>query len=311
MKNFLPIITLVTISFFSCQQGKNPASVSKEIDSPSIRIKTGKVIRMDMQDTLRIYGEVKFRQEVLLASQFDGRLADFSLLMGDHVKKGEKLGAIIPPTREALLQTMDQMDLSQQKILSEEIRAIPLYCPISGIVLQVFQHTGDVVQRGESIVHIGDLTNLDIRGDLPLQYLKLVSELKFLNVSFINYHHKSLRLRIKAIGGKVDQEKQTVTVRLKLDNTSGEFRPGMQVKLWFPERLHEKTLVIPRSALLEEEGIYSVFVLQDNQTVEKHYITLGIVQDNYVEVITGLKEGAQVVTQKAYSLTDGMEVIAE
>ena len=153
--------------------------------------------------------------------------------------------------------------------------------------------------------------SLDIRGDLPLRYLKLVSGMKFLNVSFINYPHKPLQLRIQAIGGKVDQEKQTVTVRLKLDNHSGEFRPGMQVRLWFPGSMHEKALVIPRSALLEEEGIYSAFVLRDDQTVEKRYITLGIVQDNYVEVITGLKEGDQVVTQKAYSLTDGMEVIAE
>jgi len=266
---------------------------------------------MDMQDTIHIYGEVKLRQEAMLASQFDGRLAGFSLLMGDHVTKGEKLGIIVPPMREALLQTLGQLDPSQQEILAGEIKEIPLYCPIRGVVLKVYQHTGDVVGKGETIVHIGELTLLDIRADLPLRYLKLVRGLKFLNVSFINYPHKSLRLSIQAIGGEVDQEKQTVPVRLQLDNHSGEFRPGMQVKLFFPGSLHKKALIIPRSALLEEEGIYSVFVLRDDQTVEKRLITLGVVQDKYVEVLSNLKEGEKVATQKAYSLTDGMGVIVE
>jgi len=311
MKHSLLIIILTILSLVACRQGKTPTSASGTKAAPSVRIKTTPVVRMDMLDTIRIYGEVKLRQEALLASQFDGRLADFSLLMGDHVIKGEKLGIIIPPMREALLQTMDQMDQSQKELLSEEIREIPLYSPISGVVLQVFQHTGDVIQKGETIVHIGELTILDIRGDLPLRYLKLVRGLKSLNVAFINYPHKSLQLRIQAIGGKVDQEKQTVPVRLQLDNHAGEFRPGMQVKLYFPGSLHKKALVIPRSALLEEEGIYSAFVLREDQTVEKRNIILGIVHDNYIEVLSGLKEGEWVATQKAYSLTDGMEVIAE
>jgi hypothetical protein len=69
-------------------------------------------------------------------------------------------------------------------------------------------------------------------------------------------------------------------------------------------------LVIPSAALLEEEGIYSVFVVKDNR-VEKRCIELGILDNDRVEVRSGLNDGEQVATQKAYSLTDGIEVIVE
>ena len=263
---------------------------------------------MDMVDTVWIYGEVKLRQEALLASQFDGRLDGFTLLMGDRVKKGEKLGVIIPPMREALLQVMDQMDENQKKLLSSEINEIIMYSPIEGIILEVFKHTGDVVQKGDPIVHIGQLKTLDIHGDLPLIYLKGIQRLMFINVEFVNYHHATMRLRIAAIGGQVDQAKQTVPIRLKLDNQKGVFRPGILTRLYFPGKTHPNALVIPRAAFLEEEGVYSAFVLHSDNKVEKRYLKTGIIQDGFVEVLSGLEEGEKVATKKAYSLIDGMEV---
>ncbi len=78
----------------------------------------------------------------------------------------------------------------------------------------------------------------------------------------------------------------------------------------FPGQVHKKTMVIPRAALLEEEGIYSSFVVEGN-TVEKRYLVLGILDNDHVEVLSGLTEGERVATHKSYSLMDGMEVIVE
>jgi multidrug efflux pump subunit AcrA (membrane-fusion protein) len=97
---------LIVLIFNAClQQSGNETPPPREI--PRLEITTATVTRRDMVDTVWIYGEVKLRQEALLASQFDGRLDGFTLLMGDRVKKGQKLGVIIPPMREALLQVMD------------------------------------------------------------------------------------------------------------------------------------------------------------------------------------------------------------
>jgi RND family efflux transporter MFP subunit len=262
---------------------------------------------MDIANTIRIFGNVKLRQEVLLASQFDGRLTDFTLLNGDRVQKGQKIGVIVPPMREALNQAMSEMDEKERQMMADEINDIPLYSPISGIVLEVMQHNGDVLQKGESIVHIADLNQLDIYGDLPIAYLPQLRQQKKLRVAFVDYPHEPLLIAISAYNGRVNSKTQTINIRLALANPKQEFRPGMMVRLSFPDKIHNNSLVIPRSALLEEEGIYSVYVLK-GRTVEKRKIKIGIQHSNLVEVLSGLKEGDQIATEKAYSLTDGMEV---
>jgi multidrug efflux pump subunit AcrA (membrane-fusion protein) len=306
MNQKLLVLLLITI-IFSCQKSESPSTVPVD---PQLRIKTAPVVRMDMVDTLRIYGEVKLRQEALLASQFDGRLTEFSLLLGDRVKKNDQIGLIIPPQREALLHVMNQIDVTMRPMLEQQIKSIPLVSPIDGVVMEVRHHNGDVLQKGQPFVHIGDLRQLDIYGDLPLRALPTVKKLRSITVVFLDYPHAPIPLPIEAIGSSVHKAKQTVTIRLGLDNRSGEFRPGMQVELTFPGHVHKSTMVIPRTALLEEEGIYSSFVVKGN-TVEKRYIVLGILKNDRVEVRSGLKEGERVATNKSYSLMDGMEVIVE
>ena len=307
MKELRYLLLFICITSYSCQ---NSESEADKTIHPVQRIKVAPVERLDMVDTVSIYGQIKLRQEALLASQFDGRLTEFTLLPGDHVKKNQKIGLIIPPQREALLQVLNQIDNTMRPMLEEQIKSIPLISPIDGVVLEVLRHSGDVLQKGETIVHIGDLKYLDVYGDLPTRYLPLVKTLKHIRVEFVDYPHKPLSLLIEAIGGKVDQFKQTVSLRLELDNLNGEFRPGMQVRLTFPGEVEKNALVIPRAALLEEEGVYSVFVVKDNK-VERRHIEIGILNNDRVEVRSGLSEGELLATQKAYSLTDGMDVIVE
>ena len=80
--------------------------------------------------------------------------------------------------------------------------------------------------------------------------------------------------------------------------------------MYFPGKVHQNALVIPRAALLEQEGIYSAFVLAGNK-VKKRPLKVGIKRDRMIEVISGLKESEQVATKNAYSLMDGMEVVAQ
>ncbi len=285
----------------------------QETENVQIRIlhvRTEIALQKDMVDTIGIFGEVSLREEAMLASQFDGRLENFSLLLGDRIEKGEKVGIVVPPLREALLQVMDSIDESQREMLAREINAIPLFSPISGVVLQVSRHTGDVVQKGEAIARIGNLDHLDVHGDLPLQYLGYFRALDRIRVSFVSFPHEPLFLPVDAIAGEVKKTSQSIPVRLDLDNPLNEFRPGMMVRLTFPGQIHRDATVVPRSAILEEEGIMSVFTVHEGKA-EKRTVIPGIMQKNYAEVLSGLQPGEPVVVRNTYSLTDGMEVIAE
>ncbi len=297
---------LILMWTVSCRQTEQKREQGPR--SVKIPVKTAAVVTGDMQDTLKIYGVVKLRTNVLLASQFDGRLTGFSLLTGDRVHKGQQVGIIVPPLREALLRVLGQVPASQRKALAEEIKEIPLLSPVDGVVLKVFRHNGDVVQKGEPVVRMADLKHLDVYADLPVQYLSLVRKLKTLKMRFINYPHAPMALPVSAFAGKVDETRQTLGVRLSLPNPDEQFRPGMRTVLWFPGVQHKNTCIVPRSAVLEQEGVFSVFVVENGKAV-KRKVTVGIRQNNRFEILSGLKAGEKVVTDKANSLTDGMEVV--
>ena len=303
---FVTVLFLISF-FYGCT---SDGEKQNKAELPQIPISVKAVVRMDMNDTVSVFGALHLRREAKIASQFDGRLEDFNLLPGDAVQKGQRLGTIIPPAREALLQTLDALPPQSRKDVEKQIKAIPLFSPISGTVNEVSCHTGDVVQKGDQIVHIGNLRTLDVRGEFPVRYLPSVKKVKKIIVSFVDYPHTPVFLPVEAVSGKVSKNSQTAMVRLKLDNPKKEFYPGMAVKLSFVNKIHKNTLVIPREALLEKEGIYSVFVLLGSK-VEKRIIQPGIMQKKYIEVLSGVKEGEQAAVERAYSLTDGMEVIVK
>ena len=302
-----PLLMIALGLLISCNERQAETKAPVEA---VLQVKTASVDRLDMVDTVWIYGEVRLRWEAQLASQFDGRLTGFTLLTGDHVHEDQKICTIVPPAREALLQIKDQMDPKIRPLLERQIKSIALYSPIDGIVLDMWHHNGDVVQKGEQIIHIGDLRVLDVMGDLPVKYLPVLKKEKYITVTFVDFPHTPMVLKIEALSGKVDEKKQTVAVRCGLDNREGIFRPGLRVRMFFPGEVHHNTLVIPREALLEEEGVFSAFVLEGDHA-SKRILKTGIVGGDKVEILSGLNENEEVITVKTYSLTDGMKVIVE
>jgi len=304
LRHYIVSVVIISLLMLSCKQKENN-SIERKI--PIIKVKTELPQKEDMRDAIKIYGEIKIRNEAHAASQFGGRLENFTKLPGDKVRKGERIGTVVPAEREALLQVSKDVEDSLRYLLDNQIQPIPLFAPIDGVVLNINNHTGDLILKGEPIMHIGNLSVLDVYADLPVKYLHFVRKMKFMNVKFLSYHHPDLQLPIKSISGNVDPTKQTVAIRLELKNPKNEFRPGMLTLIYFPSAVHEGALTVSRKSVIEEEGVFSVFVLKGNK-VEKREVKVGIFNNDRVEIISGLSNKDIIVSDKAYSLTDGMEV---
>ncbi|WP_320112600.1 efflux RND transporter periplasmic adaptor subunit [Draconibacterium orientale] len=298
------MVLFVLLAFAACKQQTQTVAAKTDV---KITVKTAPVFRGEITDTIFIFGELALRQEAWLSSQFDGRLTEFSMLRGDNVKKGDRVGVIIPAGREALLQTADSISDEYKPLLAQQENSISLICPISGMVLQVIQHTGDVVSKGGHIAQIGDLSTLDVQGELPVQFLEMARKAKELKVEFTNFSNSPLFLPIETFTGEVSAN-QSLIVRLKLDNSSFTYRPGMRVRISFPAPAHADAILAPRQALVEEEGEYFLFTVA-NGKVQKQKVDVGIMKDDIVEIISGVEESQQVAVEKAYSLKDNMEVI--
>lgn len=286
------------------------ASPDESADRPALKVHTAVVQTMNLCDTLTIYGSVAFRQETFLASQFEGRLSEFTLQVGQQVRKGQPIGTIIPPGREALLQTGAQLAGDARALAADQVKAVALTCPIDGTVLAVRHRNGDVLAPGEEILHIGDRQILQIFGDVPAKYLPAANRVNRVQAAFPNTGLPEISLPVAAMAARVDPLKQTAAMRLDLPNPGGKYYPGMLVKLSLPAEVHSGVPVVDRRALVESEGTLSVFVVKDHR-VEKRPVVPGIMQHQWIEIRSGVSAGEAVVIDRAYSLEDGLRVDVE
>ena len=64
----------------------------------------------------------------------------------------------------------------------------------------------------------------------------------------------------------------------------------------------KSTLVIPVSALLEEQGIFYAYVQMDGERFQKRELKIGASDGKNVQVLAGITEGERVVTKGGYQI---------
>ena len=85
-----------------------------------------------------------------------------------------------------------------------------------------------------------------------------------------------------------------------------KLRAGMLAKLSITTATHSNALMVPRSALLGLGGKdAATMVIESGNRVRRAPVQLGLVNDQYVEVLGGLTEGQLVVTGGLSTVTEG------
>jgi RND family efflux transporter MFP subunit len=105
----------------------------------------------------------------------------------------------------------------------------------------------------------------------------------------------------------VDPRTRALRAEVEIDNGGGDLRPGMFVEVTLIGERREEVLVIPRRAMTDRGGRRVVFVLR-GQRVSRQDVTLGLGDDEFVEVREGLEAGDRVVVRGLETLTDQMLV---
>jgi RND family efflux transporter MFP subunit len=112
---------------------------------------------------------------------------------------------------------------------------------------------------------------------------------------------------VKLINPRIDTETGTVKVTVEVFDESLRLKPGMFVEVQIVIGEKEDVLVIPRRALLYKQNNIYVFVA-DRNTVSQRQVTLGLIEEDHVEVTDGLNEGEVIVTVGVESLKDGQRI---
>jgi len=87
-----------------------------------------------------------------------------------------------------------------------------------------------------------------------------------------------------------------------------QLRPGMQAQAFIDAGSAENVLLVPVEAIFEEDGKPMVEVLNPDGTIKVVPLTLGLMNDRYAEVKSGLEEGELIVTGSTADLLPSQKI---
>ena len=176
--------------------------------------------------------------------------------------------------------------------------------PRSGVILTKYAEEGTIITSGRSmvaqgadIVELGDLSKMFVEVKLDEADVASVRVGQAVQITVDAFPDETSKGVVTKIDPQAvtEQNITTVLVTVEVENPDARLKPGMTASCEFMVGRRENVLVLPSRVLIEVADGHMVMLLQaDGEQVPKP-VKAGLKGEEQTEVISGLKEGDDVV----------------
>ena len=310
--------------------------------SLAIPVEAAKVANSDMAAFYTGTATLEADQQALVVSQITGVVLKINAEEADYVEAGQIL-AVVEPDRYALeversnaslkrLQTDYQRkkELYAKQLVSTEdfertsaeydaqkaawelakldLAYTSIKAPISGYISERKVRVGNLVQLHQPVFNITSYDPLLAVLHVPERELRVLSKGLQVTMSVDAWPGESFTGEVIRISPVIDTGTGTFRVTTQIKDHGKMLKPGLFGRVEILYDLHKDVPVIPRNAVITEDELSHVFVIDDEGNASRRAIELGFEANGLVEVSSGLAQGETVVTAGKGSLSDGTRV---
>lgn len=337
----LPLLLLVGVLLALVIYLQWPESaVIKDKNKRVISVKTALIKKAKFTDSVEAVGTSRANEKVLITSKYSDLVDEILFKDGQSVAKGDilvllnsqeeaaKVKELVAKLSESNAQLNRYQDLFKTKAISKAIvdqesaknKAISaqllsakiklndfiIKAPFSGVLGFREISVGALIKVGGLITSLDDLSVIKVDFAIPERYLTTVSIGQVIEATSIAYSKKIFIGKVTSIDSRVDSVTRTLKIRAEIPNPKRELRAGMLLNVKIVRNI-EQILQLPESAVIPIEDDHFVFVVEDKKAIKKQFI-IGRRRHGFVEVISGLNEGSEIVIEGALKLRDGTAV---
>lgn len=219
------------------------------------------------------------------------------------VAAGALSAAELDRLRAAATSATGRVEAARAELLAARTRLglAHIRAPDDGIITSRVAAVGQVVQVGTELLRFLRGGRLEWRAQIPESQLALVQPGQSATIDTPS--GRSLTGTVRRVGPLVRAGDRNAIAYVDLDG-SGEIVSGMfgRGRLRLGER---QGLLLPGSAIVNQDGYSYVFVLGAKDIVERRRVTTGVALGERVEILDGLKRGDRIVDRGAGLLKDG------
>lgn len=325
----------------SASGGENTMSIASE-RLQTIGVKFEEAARRDMVKTIRTTGRVEVDERLLarVNIKLDGWIDQLYVnTTGEKVKKGQLLFTLYSPelvaTQEEYLLAMraaktlgnsefpevaegarSVLDVSRRRLqlwdiknyhieelerTGKVLKTLPFHAPLNGTVIEKNAIAGMRVMPGEVLYTIADLSKIWVIADIYEYELPFVRVGQSARIGLSYVPQTVFTGRIGFIYPTVNPETRTAKVRFELDNPDEMLKPGMYANVELSVPLGVR-LAVSKDAVLESGERQIIFIHHGGGRLEWRNVKIGLRSGDWVEILSGLKEGEHIVTSANFLL---------
>lgn len=181
--------------------------------------------------------------------------------------------------------------------------ALRLTAPIDGTLLDRKVTVGQVVQPGDALFEISDLSSVWVVADVAEQYAEMLFPGQQVEAQVAALNGTQLRGVLSFVSATVNPETRTIRVRMDVSNPEGKLKPAMMATM-FLQRGPELRRVLPMGALVREGNKDFTFVRLAPDTFVLRPVSLGEEVAGGRVLLSGIEPNEQVVLDGAFHLNN-------
>jgi len=318
------------------QQSKRPASKSiAELQSEKgIPVSVEPVRRGEITESVQLTGTVEGIVQSDLISRVTERVVRVPVSQGQQVRKGQLLVEF--DTTNPMAQyhqakaALDDADkdfgrmkaLLEQGAVSEQMfektrmglevaranfeaasSVVRITAPIDGVVTSLNVREGEVVLVGKVVCTVAKLNKAKVV--VAASESEILGVTKGAQATISASDGETVTGFVSSISSSADPITRTFRVEITAGNDSRTLKPGSFSTVTVRTGYKKDALLVPPRAVLDWQGKRVVFVAAQDSTAQLRAITVGIVNQESMEVLSGLAENDLIIIEGHERLKGG------
>lgn len=312
----------------ACQQGEQNKESDDDEVAP-IPVETSTPVRGDVLAVYSGTAPIEAFAEADVVAKVEGEIRDVLVEEGDEVKEGQVLARLDGDRlrlelneSNARLRKMQRdfernKDLREKGLLSEgdyeklqfdleslqasynlaslELDYTQIRAPITGVISERYIKLGNTIRVGEPLYRVTSLDPLVTYLHIPEREYQQISADQPVAIDIDALADQRILATVTRVSPIVDPETGTFKITIEIRDESRRIKPGMFGRMSIIYDRHENVLQVPRSAIIEELGAESVFVVEDDKAIRRAVKT-GYGENGMIEITEGLDDTDNVIT---------------
>lgn len=317
-----------------------------ENNSKNPIVSTSRIIKQDFNHYVELQGDVKSEKIISIYPEFSGIINEILVKSGESVDKGQILATIDDGgLKQQLSQLQITYNLAKttyerqerlwgQKIgseiqylesksmfeaqskaieqLTKQLNKTIIKAPFSGIIDNVIVKKGEVVYPGRSnLMLLINMQEMYVESKVPENYINSITKGKdvVIEAPMLNI---ALKSKIRLVANYINPLNRTYRIEAEIPKNNYKIKPNLNVKLKVNDYTSEDAILIMLNHINidsnNDEYVYKIINKDGKNYALKTIIETGKNNGNFIEVLKGLTENDEIVSEGARKITNNSEV---